>query len=142
MTAEHPSVVIQKAHGIVKQIKTKNGGNLLAAKKKVNEETSGMNSFNQLSNLKVKINTQLPNENENSSRIVRVKNTATNVALMPVNAVNTRAFLQNRTVLAKDQTLPSTPVVILKNLSATTTEPKIHRLCQGIGEVQVREQLR
>lgn len=82
-------------------------------------------------------NNQFPKSSENT-RIVTVKRTTNIVTNKIADSNVSNNFLLNRTVLAKDQSLPCTPVVVVKNLSATTTEPKIRRLCQGIGEVQVR----
>lgn len=80
-------------------------------------------------------------------RIVCVKNRIINnknkvIALRKPNAVptvsNTNPFLNNRTVLAKDDSLINTPVVVVKNISAGTTESRIRKLCHGVGDVEVR----
>lgn len=80
-------------------------------------------------------------------RIVSIKNPNVNnnnkvIALKKPNAVpivsNTNPFLKSRTVLARDDSLVNTPFVVVKNLSAGTTENRIRKMCTGIGDVQVR----
>lgn len=66
---------------------------------------------------------------ENAPRVIRVKDDDEKGL--------TKSFLNNRMVLANDQKLPVTPVVVVKNLSAGTTEQKLQKMCQGIGEIQV-----
>lgn len=77
-----------------------------------------------------------PTPLSNANRIVVAPNDDNLVTVK--NAQNSNPFLNNRTVLAKDQDLVSTPVVVVNNLSAGTTEGKIRKLCSGIGEVKVR----
>lgn len=141
METTRPSDIVQKPHTIV--LKTNNSNKQFAANLKPN--VKGQSAVNaNIINTKpsvISINKkQLPKSGD-GTRIVTIKGNV-DIAVKNVNADSTasttNSFLQNRTVLAKDQTLLSTPVVVVKNLSATTTEPKIRRLCQGIGEVQVR----
>lgn len=51
------------------------------------------------------------------------------------------SFLSNRVVLTQDNLL-QTNIVVVKNLATATTQPKILKLCQGIGKVQVRNLFR
>lgn len=51
----------------------------------------------------------------------------------------TTGFLSTRTVIAKDNSLLDTPVVVVRNLAASSSEPQLRKLCQGVGLVQVRE---
>lgn len=48
------------------------------------------------------------------------------------------SFLSNRKVIAKDQSLPDTSIVVIRNLAAGTTEVKLRKMCETMGEVQVR----
>ncbi|KAF5282806.1 hypothetical protein FQR65_LT02803 [Abscondita terminalis] len=48
------------------------------------------------------------------------------------------SFLANRKILTKDQSLIDTSIVVMKNLSAGTTEIKLRKMCQGIGDVKRR----
>lgn len=75
-------------------------------------------------NIKIEIAAQ------NTSRVIQLKKEEEDVGL-------TKGFLSNRMVLANDHSLMHTPVVVVKNLTAGTTENKLQKMCQGIGEVQV-----
>lgn len=75
-------------------------------------------------------NIQIEVAAQNTSRVIQLKKEEEDVGL-------TKGFLSNRTVLTNDQSLMNTPVVVVKNLSAGTTENKLQKMCQGIGEVQV-----
>lgn len=48
------------------------------------------------------------------------------------------SFLSNRKILAKDQSLVDTSIVVVSNLAAGTTDVKLRKMCQGIGEIKVR----
>lgn len=50
-------------------------------------------------------------------------------------------FLAGRKVLVKDETLPATRRVMIKNLSTNTGDKKLFQICKSIGEVQVRPRL-
>jgi hypothetical protein len=94
-----------------------------------------------------------------SNRVVVVKSNcnqksgplpkATSVKTVNIEASNDSAdvgqglssFLNNRKVLKKDNTLLNTRLVVVNNLSATTTQNKLVALTRGIGEIQVRELL-
>lgn len=78
----------------------------------------------ELPNLKIEIAAQ------NTSRVIQLKKDKEDGGL-------TKGFLSNRMVLANDHSLLHTPLVVVKNLSAGTTENKLLKMCQGIGEVQV-----
>lgn len=47
-------------------------------------------------------------------------------------------FLNNRTIIAKDDSLIDTSIVVVNNLAAGTSEIKLRKLCQGVGDIQVR----
>lgn len=47
-------------------------------------------------------------------------------------------FLCNRTVIAKDDSLMDSSIVVVNNLAAGTSEIKLRKLCQGVGDIQVR----
>lgn len=49
------------------------------------------------------------------------------------------SFLSNRKIIAKDQSLVDTSIVVVSNLAAGTTDVKLRKLCQGIGDVKVRQ---
>lgn len=51
------------------------------------------------------------------------------------------SFLSNRTVSTQEN-LMQTKIVVIKNLATATTEPKLMKLCGGIGTVQVRNLFR
>ncbi|KAF5297706.1 hypothetical protein FQA39_LY12037 [Lamprigera yunnana] len=51
------------------------------------------------------------------------------------------SFLANRKILAKDQSLIDTSIVVMKNLSVGTTEIKLRKMCQGIGDIKVASPL-
>lgn len=46
------------------------------------------------------------------------------------------SFLANRKILTKDQSLIDTSIVVMTNLSAGTTEIKLRKMCQGIGDIK------
>lgn len=48
------------------------------------------------------------------------------------------SFLSNRKVICKDESLPETHTVIVSNFSVGTSEAKLRKLGQTMGEVQVR----
>lgn len=79
---------------------------------------------NELPNIKIEVAAQ------NTARVIQLKKEEEDVGL-------TKGFLSNRMVLANDHSLLNTPIVVVKNLSAGTTENKLQKMCQGIGEVQV-----
>lgn len=56
----------------------------------------------------------------------------------PENAAGINSFLNNRKVIVKDQSLPDTSVVVISNLAAGTSEVKLRKLCQTMGDIQVR----
>ncbi|XP_071052367.1 protein SDA1 homolog isoform X4 [Onthophagus taurus] len=50
------------------------------------------------------------------------------------NAVT--SFLSNRKIIAKDDTLPDTSIVVVSNLATGSTEVKLRKLCKGVGDVK------
>lgn len=85
----------------------------------INQQTS-----DEPPNIKIEVPAQ------NTSRVIQLKKEEDDVGL-------TKGFLSNRMVLTNDHSLLNTPIVVVKNLSAGTTENKLQKMCQGIGEVQV-----
>lgn len=51
----------------------------------------------------------------------------------------TSTFFNQRTVLAKDNSLAETNIVVVKNLSDNTDQRKIISLCKNIGDIEVSE---
>lgn len=58
-----------------------------------------------------------------------------------LNQKHLNNFLAGRKVLVKDETLPTTRRVMIKNLSTNTGDKKLFQICKSIGEVQVRPRL-
>lgn len=48
------------------------------------------------------------------------------------------SFLSNRKIFAKDKSLADTSLVIVSNLATGTSDVKLRKLCQGVGDIQVR----
>lgn len=48
------------------------------------------------------------------------------------------SFLSNRKIFAKDKSLADTSLVVINNLATGTSEVKLRKLCQGVGDIQVR----
>lgn len=48
------------------------------------------------------------------------------------------SFLSNRKIFAKDRSLADTSLVVINNLATGTSEVKLRKLCQGVGDIQVR----
>ncbi|KAK5646035.1 hypothetical protein RI129_004499 [Pyrocoelia pectoralis] len=46
------------------------------------------------------------------------------------------SFLSNRRILTKDQSLIDTSIVVISNLSAGTTDVRLRKMCQGIGDIK------
>ncbi|XP_017777739.1 PREDICTED: transcription factor mef2A-like [Nicrophorus vespilloides] len=47
-----------------------------------------------------------------------------------------KSFLSNRTIFAKDQSLVDTSLVVVSNLAAGTSEVKLRKMCEGLGDIQ------
>lgn len=118
----------------IKKIITKPNTNFVKRQNVINNQKSR----NQNRNL-VQINQQPSDEpanikievaSQNTARVIQLKKEDDDVGL-------TKGFLSNRMVLTNDHSLMNTPIVVVKNLSAGTTESKLQKMCQGIGEVQV-----
>ncbi|XP_031342746.1 RNA-binding protein 33-like isoform X1 [Photinus pyralis] len=46
------------------------------------------------------------------------------------------SFLSNRRILTKDQSLIDTSIVVISNLAAGTTDVRLRKMCQGIGDIK------
>lgn len=112
-----PSTNFVKRQNIANNQKNRNQNRNLV---QINQQPSS----DELPNIKIEIAAQ------NTSRVIQLKTDNEDGGL-------TKGFLSNRMVLANDHSLLHTPVVVVKNLSAGTTENKLQKMCQGIGEVQV-----
>ncbi|XP_018321934.1 uncharacterized protein LOC108734771 isoform X2 [Agrilus planipennis] len=69
-------------------------------------------------------------KNANSSGGVRI------VSKKTLEGAPTSGFLENRKVLARDDNLPDTSIVVVSNLAAGTTDIKLRKMCQNIGNVE------
>lgn len=63
---------------------------------------------------------------------------ADNNDLEALNKDQLSSFLSNRKIFAKDKSLADTSVVVVSNLATGTSEVKLRKLCQGVGDIQVR----
>lgn len=104
-------------------IKKQTNPNIIPVRRVVNSNQ------NVVKNVTIQPQTVMFKSNANNQRIV-VKKEAENAGL--------NSFLNNRTVILKDQSLPDTSVVVISNLAAGTSEVKLRKLCQSMGEIQVR----
>ncbi|KAF2885191.1 hypothetical protein ILUMI_20988 [Ignelater luminosus] len=73
---------------------------------------------------------------QSNNRNIKVINTSTDES--NINKQHLASFLSNRKILTKDQSLVDTSVVVISNLAAGTTDVKLRKMCQGIGEIKVR----
>lgn len=85
----------------------------------------------------VKIIDNVPGPRQNLGIVRTVTNVPT-VTKVPFKADSDNPFMKNRIVYDKDASLPDTSIVIVKNLSRGTPEAKLRKMCQGIGDIQVR----
>lgn len=123
----------------IKKIVTKPNANFVKRQNMINNQKNRSQNRNlvQISQQPSQepANIQIEVAAQNTSRVIQLKKEEEDVGL-------TKGFLSNRTVLTNDQSLMNTPVVVVKNLSAGTTENKLQKMCQGIGEVQVSKNVR
>lgn len=74
---------------------------------------------------------------QSNNRNIKVINTSTDES--NINKLHLANFLTNRKILTKDQSLVDTSVVVISDLAAGTTEVKLRKMCQGIGDIKVRK---
>lgn len=67
-----------------------------------------------------------------SSSLLTIENDA------DVDRKHLSSFLNNRKILSKDHSLIDTRLVVVSNLSASTTNVKLMGISRGIGEIEVR----
>lgn len=85
------------------------------------------------------VNVNTNNTNTTLSNRIITQTATQLVAAAPANSADKSeisSFLTNRRIIAKDQSLPDTTIVVVSNLAAGTTEVKLRKLCQGVGDVQ------
>lgn len=79
---------------------------------------------------------QKPNLNVINTNNIQIKTTDKPDVNIDKGHINN--FLNNRTIIAKDENLVDTSIVVVNNLAAGTSEVKLRKLCQGVGDIQVR----
>ncbi|GJQ70305.1 hypothetical protein Trydic_g22743 [Trypoxylus dichotomus] len=89
--------------------------------------------------------TIVPIKTDNSLVVKRVVSTkpmscenvsADNSESETLNKDHLSSFLSNRKIFAKDKSLADTSLVVINNLATGTSEVKLRKLCQGVGDIQ------